>query len=184
MSALLTDLYQLTMLQAYLDEGMEQSATFELFVRKLPASRNFLVAAGLEQALQFLETLVFGDAELAWLEQQGGFSQRLLDALKAFRFSGDVHAMPEGSVFFADEPVLRITAPLPQAQLVESRLLNLVHFQTLIASKAARFVLAAPGKQLIDFGMRRAHGEEAALLAARASRGASSTTFATAASVS
>jgi nicotinate phosphoribosyltransferase len=168
MSALLTDLYQLTMLQAYLEEGMEQSATFELFVRKLPASRNFLVAAGLEQALQFLETLVFGDAELAWLEQQGGFSQRLLDALKAFRFSGDVHAMPEGSVFFADEPVLRITAPLPQAQLVESRLLNLVHFQTLIASKAARFVLAAPGKQLIDFGMRRAHGEEAALLAARA----------------
>ena len=167
-NALLTDLYQLTMLQAYLDEGMEGSATFELFVRKLPAGRNFLVAAGLEQALQFLETLAFSDAEVAWLEQQGGFSRRLLDALKAFRFSGDVHAMPEGSVFFADEPVLRITAPLPQAQLVESRLLNIVHFETLIASKAARFVLAAPGKLLIDFGMRRAHGQEAALLAARA----------------
>lgn len=168
MSALLTDLYQLTMLQAYLEEGMDQSATFELFVRKLPQGRNFLVAAGLEQALEFLETLAFSAEELAWLEQQGGFSQRLLDHLKAFRFTGDVHAMPEGSVFFADEPVLRVTAPLPQAQFVESRLLNIVHFQTLIASKAARCVLAAPGKLLIDFGMRRAHGEEAALFAARA----------------
>ena len=133
MSALLTDLYQLTMLQAYLEEGMDQSATFELFVRKLPQGRNFLVAAGLEQALEFLETLAFSAEELAWLEQQGGFSQRLLDHLKAFRFTGDVHAMPEGSVFFADEPVLRVTAPLPQAQFVESRLLNIVHFQTLIA---------------------------------------------------
>lgn len=168
MSALLTDLYQLTMFQAYLDEGMDRSATFELFVRQLPRTRNFLVAAGLEQALQFLETLVFRDEEVAWLEEQGNFSRRLLDALKSFRFTGDVHAMPEGSVFFADEPILRVTAPLPQAQLVESRLLNIVHFQTLVASKAARFVLAAPDKRLIDFGMRRAHGEEAALFAARA----------------
>ena len=169
MSALLTDLYQLTMLQAYLDEGMAESATFELFVRKLPVERNFLVAAGLEQALQYLESLAFGDAEIDWLRSQGGFSDRFLEYLRSLRFSGEVHAMPEGSVFFADEPVLRVTAPLPQAQLVESRLLNIVHFQTLIASKAARVVLAAPGKLLVDFGMRRAHGEEAALYAARAS---------------
>lgn len=168
MSALLTDLYQLTMMQAYLDEGMDELATFELFVRRLPAGRNFLVAAGLEQALQYLRTLTFSDDELAWVERQGGFSQRLLDHLKAFRFNGDVHAMPEGTVFFADEPLLRITAPLPMAQFVESRLLNIVHFQTLIASKAARIVLAAPGRLLVDFGMRRAHGAEAALFAARA----------------
>lgn len=168
MSALLTDLYQLTMLQAYLDEGMQQEATFELFVRKLPAQRNFLVAAGLEQALQFLETLAFTDDEIAWVERQGSFKPALLDHLRTLRFTGDVHAMPEGTVFFADEPILRVTAPLPLAQLVESRLLNIVHFQTLIASKAARVVLVAPGRLLVDFGMRRAHGAEAALFAARA----------------
>jgi len=168
MSALLTDLYQLTMFQAYLEEGMHESATFELFVRRLPPGRNFLVAAGLEQALDFLEMLRFGDDELAWLERHGGFSRRLLDHLSSLRFGGDVHAMPEGSVFFANEPILRVTAPLPQAQLVESRLLNIVHFQTLIASKAARMVLAAQGRRLVDFGMRRAHGADAALMAARA----------------
>lgn len=169
MSALLTDLYQLTMLQAYLDEGLHQEATFEIFVRKLPPGRRFLVAAGLEQALQFLETLAFTDDEVAWVEAQGGFSPALLDHLRGLRFSGDVHAMPEGTVFFPDEPVLRVTAPLPVAQLVESRLLNIVHLQTLIASKAARVVLAARRRMLIDFGMRRAHGAEAALFAARAS---------------
>lgn len=168
MSALLTDLYQLTMFQAYLDEGLEEEAVFELFVRKLPPGRDFLVAAGLEQALDHLETLRFSEPELAWLAAQAGFSSRLTDRLREFRFTGEVHAMPEGTVFFPDEPVLRVSAPLPQAQLVESRLLNLVHFQTLVASKAARVVLAAPGRLLVDFGMRRAHGAEAALLAARA----------------
>jgi nicotinate phosphoribosyltransferase len=168
MTALLTDLYQLTMLQAYLDEGLDDSATFEMFVRKLPPERNFLVAAGLEQACDFLETLSFSEEELDWLEQEGSFPAGLLEHLKGFRFTGEMHAMPEGTVFFANEPILRVTAPLPQAQLVESRLLNIVHFQTLIASKAARVVLSARDKLLIDFGMRRAHGEEAALWAARA----------------
>lgn len=168
MSALLTDLYQLTMLQAYLDEGMAEPAVFELFVRKLPPERNFLVAAGLEQVLQFLETLSFSHGEIEWLRRQGGFSERLLDHLKTLRFEGDVDAMPEGTVFFAEEPIIRITAPLPQAQLVESRVLNLAHFETLIASKAARVVMAAQGRKLVDFGMRRAHGAEAAMLAARA----------------
>jgi nicotinate phosphoribosyltransferase len=167
-SALLTDLYQLAMLDAYLDEGMAEPAVFELFVRKLPRERNFLVAAGLEQVLEFLEHLRFDEEELAWLAGPCGFRPAFVDHLREFRFTGDVDAIPEGSVFFADEPLLRVTAPLPQAQLVESRLLNLAHFQTLIASKAARIALAAPGKLLVDFGMRRAHGAEAAVLAARA----------------
>lgn len=169
MSALLTDLYQLTMLQAYLHRGMVEPAVFELFVRKLPGQRSFLVAAGLEQALDFLETLAFTDREIDWLARQGGFSDELLARLREFRFTGDVDAMPEGTVFFPDEPILRVTAPLPQAQLAESRLLNIVHLQTLIASKAARIVIAGGGRQLVDFGMRRAHGAEAALFAARAS---------------
>ena len=168
-SALLTDLYQLNMVQAYLDHGETKTAVFEFFVRKLPARRGFLLAAGLEQALAFLETLRFSAAEIAWLEATGRFGKNLLDYLSAFHFAGDVHAMPEGTVFFADEPILRVTAALPQAQFVESRLINILHFQSLIATKAARMVLAAPNKALVDFGMRRAHGAEAGLFAARAS---------------
>jgi len=168
MTALLTDFYQLTMLHAYVHEGLEQPAVFELFVRKLPPGRNFLVAAGLAQALEELETLAFDEAEIDWLLGAGGLPRSLAPRLRAFRFEGDVDAMPEGSVFFPDEPILRVTAPLPQAQLVESRLLNIVHFQTLIASKAARLRLAAGRRVLVDFGMRRTHGAEAALFAARA----------------
>jgi nicotinate phosphoribosyltransferase len=168
-SALLTDLYQLNMVQAYLDHGESKTAVFEFFVRTLPARRGFLLAAGLEQALDFLENLRFSAAEIGWLEYTGRFGKNLLDYLADFRFSGDVHAMPEGTVFFAGEPILRVTAPLPQAQFVESRLINILHFQTLIAAKAARMVLAAPAKALVDFGMRRAHGAEAAMMAARAS---------------
>ncbi len=168
-SALLTDLYQINMIQAYLDHGETETAVFEFFVRNLPARRGFLVAAGLEQALDFLESLRFSAAEIEWLKSTGRFGANLLDYLAAFRFTGDVHAMPEGTVFFANEPILRVTAPLPQAQFVESRLINLLHFQTLVAAKAARMILAAPNKLLVDFGFRRAHGAEAGLLAARAS---------------
>ena len=168
-SALLTDLYQINMIQGYLDHGETKTAVFEFFVRNLPPRRGFLVAAGLEQALDYLETLHFSAAEIDWLKSTGRFGQNLLDYLAEFRFTGDVHAMPEGTVFFANEPTLRITAPLPQAQFVESRLINLLHFQILIAAKAARVVLAAPNKLLVDFGFRRAHGAEAGLMAARAS---------------
>ena len=168
-SALLTDLYQINMMQAYLDHGETKTAVFEFFVRSLPARRGFLLAAGLEQALDYLENLRFSAAELEWLETTGQFGANLLDYLHEFRFTGDVHAMPEGTVFFANEPILRVTAPLPQAQLAESRLINILHFQSLIASKAARVVLAGPGKVLVDFGFRRAHGAEAGLMAARAS---------------
>lgn len=165
---LLTDLYQLTMLQAYWRGGMTETAVFEFFVRRLPRQRNFLLAAGLEQVLEYLENLHFAPAEIDWLRSLGRFDPHFLDWLARLRFTGDVHAMPEGSVFFANEPILRITAPIPEAQLIESRIVNLLHFQTLIASKAARMVLQAPQATLIDFGLRRAHGAEAGLLAARA----------------
>jgi len=168
-SLLLTDLYQLTMLQAYFDQGMADTAVFEFFVRKLPQERNFLMAAGLEQVLDFLEDLHFSDAELDWLAACGRFHRRFVDSLQALRFTGDVQAMPEGTIFFPDEPILRVVAPLPQAQLVETRIINLLQFQTLVASKAARIRLAAPDKLLVDFGLRRAHGAEAGLLSARAS---------------
>ncbi len=166
---LLTDLYELNMFDAYLEAGMTAPAVFEFFVRKLPPCRNFLVAAGLEQVVRFLREARFGEAELAWLRDSGRFSQQAIARLAAFRFTGDVDAMPEGTVFFPDEPVLRITAPLPEAQFLETRIINLLHFQILIASKAVRMVLAAgEDRTLIDFGLRRAHGAEAGLLAARA----------------
>jgi nicotinate phosphoribosyltransferase len=168
-SPLLTDLYQLNMMQAYLDHGETKTAVFEFFMRKLPARRGFLLAAGLEQALDFLEQLRFSSEDIAWLAEGGRFGKALLDHLAELRFTGDVHAIPEGTVFFADEPILRVTAPLPQAQLIETRLINIVHFQSLVASKAARMMLAAPGKLMVDFGLRRAHGAEAGVMAARAS---------------
>src|SRR6478736_781816 len=168
-SPLTTDLYELNMIQAYLDRGENKEAVFEFFVRRLPARRGFLLAAGLADALDYLEGLRFSDADIDWLKSTGRFRATLIDYLRAFRFTGDVHAMPEGSVCFANEPLLRVTAPLPEAQLVETRLINILHFQSLIAAKAARMMLAAPGKLLVDFGLRRAHGYEAGVMAARAS---------------
>ncbi len=167
-SVLLTDLYQLSMLYVYWRLGMEQTAVFEFFVRKLPSTRRFLMAAGLEQLVEYLEQLRFSPEDLAWVEASGRFDPGFVEYLRGFRFTGDVHAMPEGTVCFPNEPLVRVTAPLPQAQLVETRLINIIQLQTLLASKAARFVLVAPGKQLVDFGLRRAHGEEAGLLGARA----------------
>lgn len=167
-SALLTDLYQLTMLLAYREQRMTDTAVFEFFVRKLPQGRNFLIAAGLEQALEFLEKLRFAEDELDWLREQRRFPRDFVDELRRLRFTGDVHAMPEGTIFFPHEPILRVTAPLPEAQLVETRIINILQLQTIVASKAARCVLAAPDKLLVDFGLRRAHGAEAGLLAARA----------------
>jgi nicotinate phosphoribosyltransferase len=168
-SILLTDLYMLTMLEGFYGEGMDGVASYEFFVRNLPSNRGFLVAAGLEQALQYLEGAHFSEEELDWLRRCGRFSSGFVDHLAHWRFTGDVDAMPEGTVFFPNEPILRVTAPISQAQLIESRLINLLHFQTVIASKAMRCVLAADGKVLVDFGLRRAHGAEAGLLASRAS---------------
>jgi nicotinate phosphoribosyltransferase len=168
-SALLTDLYQLTMLKGYFDQGMRETAVFEFFVRTLPERRNFLLAAGLEQVLDYLEQLAFSDEELDWLAGCGHFDEAFVAELRDLRFTGDVDAVPEGTVLFPDEPLLRVIAPMPEAQLVESRIINLLHFQTLVASKAARVRLAAPSHLLADFGLRRAHGAEAGLLSARAS---------------
>ncbi|TFW31300.1 nicotinate phosphoribosyltransferase [Massilia horti] len=168
-SVLLTDLYELTMLQSYYRSGMNEPAVFEFFVRSLPQSRNFLVAAGLEQVLEYLQTLAFSPEDIGSLQALGRFDAGFLESLRDLRFGGDVDAVPEGTIMFPGEPLLRVRAPLREAQLVESRVINLLQFQTMIASKAVRSVLAARGKQLVDFGMRRAHGAEAALLSARAS---------------
>lgn len=168
-SVLLTDYYQLTMLQAYHREGLGDTAVFEMFVRKLPEGRNFLVAAGLEQLLEFLEDFRLSEEECRWLSGLPDFTPEFVGYLAELRFTGDVDALPEGTVFFPNEPMVRITAPMPEAQIIESRLINIMQLQTMIASKAVRSVLAAPGKLLVDFGMRRTHGAEAGALAARAS---------------
>src|SRR5881398_113387 len=171
LSGLLTDLYELTMAAGYVQKHFEARATFELFVRHLPPHRNYLVAAGLEQALHFLESVHFSSEDISYLRSlplfghvDGGF----FEFLARFRFTGDVWALPEGTIFFPGEPLLRVTAPIAEAQLVETSLLSIVHLQTLIASKAARVTTAAAGRPVIEFGSRRAHGVEAGVLAARA----------------
>jgi nicotinate phosphoribosyltransferase len=170
-NALDTDLYQLTMMAGYEAAHANVRATFELFVRNLPTNRAFLVAAGLEQALDFLENLRFTREQIAWLRESSYFrtvAPAFFDRLAVLRFTGDVWAISEGTPVFAYEPLLRVTAPLAEAQLVETSLLSLVTFQTSIASKAARIVWAASGRSVMEFGSRRAHGPEAAVLAARA----------------
>ena len=166
-AALFTDLYQLTMLQAYVLEGMGEEATFSLFVRRL-RRRNYLVACGLDAALGFLERLHFTDEAVAYLQALGLFQDAFFDYLRDFRFTGDVYAVREGTPIFADEPILEVVAPIGEAQLVETLLLNQITFQTGIASKASRVVHAAGGRTVADFGMRRMHGWDAAMQAARA----------------
>ncbi len=166
-SPLLTDLYQLTMVDAYLQQGMQEPASFELFSRRLPPGYGFYVASGIEAALEWLTHLHFGEAELDWIRGCGHFRPGLADELARLRFTGHVEAVPEGTILFPEEPILRVTAPLPEAQLIESRLMNLVHLHSLLTTKAARTVIAAGGGQVVDFGMRRAHGAEAAMAAAR-----------------
>ncbi len=166
--ALVTDLYELNMAASFLRREMTASATFSLFVRSLPAGRGFLVAAGLEDCLAYLETLAFADEDLTWLVDNG-FDAAAVDAFAGLRFTGDVHAVPEGRVVLADEPLLEVTAPLPEAQLVETYLLNQVTFQTAIATKATRYRSAAGDIQLVDFALRRTQGVEAGMAVARAS---------------
>jgi len=170
-TGLQTDLYELTMAAGYLETGFDARATFELFVRSLPPRRNYLVAAGLDQALDFLENVYFSEDEIAYLRKQQVFectSADFFSYLAKFRFSGDVWALPEGTVFFPGEPILRVTAPIVEAQIVETFLLATINFQTMIASKAGRVTQAAGGRPVIEFGTRRAHGMESGVLAARA----------------
>jgi nicotinate phosphoribosyltransferase len=168
-SALFTDLYELTMAQAYAATGMEEQAVFELFIREMPAERNYFVAAGLDDVLTYLEKLHFTDDDLAYLARQQLFAPAFLDRLKGLRFTGDVYAVPEGTVAFPNEPLVQVVAPLLEAQVIETLVLNQVHFQTVAATKAARIVTAAAGRSIVDFGSRRAHGSDAALKVARAS---------------
>ncbi|MER3400605.1 MAG: nicotinate phosphoribosyltransferase [Thermoflexus sp.] len=164
---LVTDLYELTMAQAYWAHGMTGLATFSLFVRELPPERGFLVAAGLEDVLRFLEGFRFSPEALAYLESTGIFSRAFLETLADLRFTGDVWAVPEGTLVFANEPILEITAPILQAQIAETYVIHQIHLQTMIATKAARCVAAARGRALVDFALRRTHGVDAGLKVAR-----------------
>jgi nicotinate phosphoribosyltransferase len=166
--ALFTDLYELTMLQAYVGEGMHDEAVFSLFVRRLPERRNFLIAAGLESVLDALEKLRFEADDITYLRSLGQFDDGFLAWLADFRFTGEVRAVAEGTPVFADEPILEVRAPLPEAQLVETLIMNQVHLQTVLATKAWRVVRSAEGRPVVDFGPRRMHGLDAALKAARA----------------
>jgi nicotinate phosphoribosyltransferase len=172
-AALLVDLYELTMSASYLARGLNHQAVFELFPRRLPPERNWLLAAGLGPTLELVRELRYGERELAYLRSLGLFEEEFLDYLATFRFSGDVEAIPEGTLAFANEPLLRVTAPLIEAQLIETVLLNQINFQTMIATKAARVVLAAgggepgAGDRVVDFSPRRDHGIDAAMKVAR-----------------
>ncbi|HTX62573.1 MAG TPA: nicotinate phosphoribosyltransferase, partial [Acidimicrobiales bacterium] len=166
--ALLTDLYELNMSASYLRRAMTTPATFSLFVRTLPDDRGFLVAAGIDDCLEYLERFHFDDEDLSWLSQHG-FSPQAVDAFRDVRFTGDVVAVEEGRIVLAGEPLLEVTAPLPEAQLVETYLLNQVTFQTALATKAVRCRLAAGPIELVDFALRRTHGTEAGIAAARVS---------------
>jgi nicotinate phosphoribosyltransferase len=165
---LLTDLYELTMLQAYFEEQMREVAVFSLFVRRLPERRNYLLACGLDDVLAFLEMLRFDRAALDYLDSLGLFSKPFLRHLEQLRFTGDVYAVPEGTPVFANEPLVEVEAPIAEAQLVEAFVMNQIHMQTVLGSKAARVVAAAGGRQVVDFGLRRMHGTDAGLKAARA----------------
>jgi nicotinate phosphoribosyltransferase len=165
---LFTDLYELTMVQAYLAEGLTGTAVFTLFVRRLPEVRNFLLACGLESVLTYLEQVRFTDEDLAYLRSLKIFSDDLLKWLRGLRFTGDVYAVPEGTPVFANEPILEIVAPIAQGQLVETFVMNQIHVQTVLASKGARVAAAARGRKVVDFGARRTHGIDAALKGARA----------------
>ncbi|MDE2745946.1 MAG: nicotinate phosphoribosyltransferase [Chloroflexota bacterium] len=167
-SALFVDLYELTMAQVYYDRSMTAEAVIELTVRELPENWDYLIAAGLDRALAFLEDLRFTDEDLAFLKTLPQFNQRFLDQLRDLRFTGDVWAPPEGTIVYPHEPLIQVIAPLPEAQIVETAMINQIAYPTLVASKAARAVGAAAGRPVIEFGGRRAHGSEAAVEASRA----------------
>ena len=165
---LFIDLYELTMAQVYYDRDMTREAVFELTVRSLPEGWDYLIAAGLDRALDFLDSLRFGDEELDYLATLPQFDNAFLNQLRNFRFTGDVWAPPEGAVVYEHEPLIQVIAPLPEAQIVETAMINQIAYATLVASKAARTVDAAAGRPVIEFGGRRAHGSEAAIEASRA----------------
>ncbi|MDT8450297.1 MAG: nicotinate phosphoribosyltransferase [Wenzhouxiangellaceae bacterium] len=167
-AALFTDLYELTMAQAYVAEGMLEPATFSLFYRSLPDDRNYVLSCGVEDVADFLCSMRFGDEDLEYLRSVGKFSDAFLDYLAGFRFTGDVLAVPDGTPIFPDEPMVEVTAPAPEAQIVETWVINQMHVQSVLATKAARIVAAAGDRPVLDFGLRRIHGADNGLKAARA----------------
>lgn len=167
-AALFTDLYELTMAQAYEAEGMLDSATFSLFYRELPDDRNYMLACGVQDVVEFLRNAKFSADDIAYLREQGLFSERFLAYLANFSFSGEVFAVPDGTPVFPGEPIVEVTAPLPEAQIMETWVMNQVHAQTVLATKAARIVTVAGGKAVLDFGLRRIHGADTGLKAGRA----------------
>ena len=167
--ALLTDFYQLTMAQSYFESGKLKPATFSLFIRSYPRNRGYFVAAGLADVLKFLEQFSFDRSAIDYLRSRGMFTDEFLDFLRDLRFTGDVWAIPEGRLFFKDEPVLEVTAPIVEAQLVETFIINQINLQSLIATKAARCLHAARGRVVVDFSLRRTHGIDAGMKVARAS---------------
>jgi nicotinate phosphoribosyltransferase len=166
-AALLTDLYELTMAQAYFQHGMQAPASFSFFSRRLPPDRGYLVAAGLEDVLTFLEQLRFSENDIAYLRSTGVFSAEFLEYLPEVRFTGEVRAIPEGRICFANEPLAEVTAPVIEAQIIETYLINQLNLQTMIATKAARCVSAAAGRTLVDFSLRRTQGTDAGMKVAR-----------------
>lgn len=167
-AALFTDLYELTMAQAYVAGGMLEAATFSLFFRELPDDRNYILSCGIEDAVDFLASLRFSEEDIAYLRDEGTLSRSMLDYLRGFEFTGDVYGLPDGTPVFPEEPLVEVTAPMPEAQLVETWIVNQVHAQSVLASKAARVVTAAAGRETLDFGLRRIHGADGGLKAARA----------------
>lgn len=167
-NALFTDFYELTMAQGYWKEGMNRQAVFDMFFRRNPFSGGFSVFAGSETLMDALERFHFEDDDIAFLSEQGIFERSFLDYLKGFRFSGDIYTMDEGSVVFPQEPLLRIHADLIEAQIIEGLILNIINFQSLIATKTARVWLASRGAPIMEFGLRRAQGPDGAVSASRA----------------
>jgi nicotinate phosphoribosyltransferase len=168
-TALLTDLYELTMAQSYLEHDRTGTAVFSLFCRSLPAERNFLVACGLETLIRKLSDFRFTEADITYLDRLGIFSSNFLEYLRRYRFTGNLYAVPEGTIVFQNEPLVQIEGPLPDIQILETLALNCIHFETLSASKAARITGVSRGKRIVDFGFRRSHMPEAGIAAARAS---------------
>ncbi|MBR5122424.1 MAG: nicotinate phosphoribosyltransferase, partial [Anaerotignum sp.] len=167
--ALLTDLYELTMMQGYYETGAhKRQVVFDLFYRKNPSGNGYAIAAGLQQAIEYLDELHFSAEDIAYLESLNIFSEGFIGYLKDFRFTGEVYAIPEGTVVFPHEPLMRIKAPIIEAQLIETALLNIINHQSLIATKASRVVHAAQGDPVLEFGLRRAQGPDAGTLGARA----------------
>lgn len=166
--ALFTDLYELTMAQAYHAEDMLEPASFSLFYRELPDDRNYMLACGAQDVAEFLSNAHFGNGDIEYLREQELFSERFLAYLSDFRFSGEVHAVPDGTPVFPAEPIVEVTAPAPEAQMMETWIMNQVHAQTVLATKASRIVTAAEGRAILDFGLRRIHGADTGLKAARA----------------